>query len=86
MIEILIVCSALMCPEEFAYLAVPVRRGEAFSSYNIGGALLRPFCFKNRSDADGYLRIIEWTNRAVRIEASEGVGECNRRRLRQPVA
>lgn len=76
MIEILVVCSALMCSnEDLVAYGVPMGPHQQFDSSAIGGSWLHPFCFIN-GPRSGYIRVIEWTDRVVRVEASEGIRRC----------
>lgn len=90
-LEIITVCSGLLfadCPKEFQVGAVGLPPGERFSSVNLTpeGGWLRPFCFRNRTNAGAYIRVIEWTNEAIRVEASKGVDVCIPRFLRKPTS
>lgn len=83
--EIIVVCTMLMCPPDFAAVAVPLGAGQQFDSSAIGGSWLRPFCFINPSrfrggrGQSGYIRVIEWTDRVIRVEATPQVRVCRGR-------
>lgn len=78
--EIIIVCGVVLssCPAEFSRGAVYLPPGGRFSSYNLtpAGGYLRGFCFMNRHNQGALVRVTEWTNEKIVVEASQGMGTC----------
>lgn len=78
MIEIVVVCSMVMCPPKFVEYAERLASGEVFSSATISplDGMLRPFCFINATKRDGYIRVVKWTNVEISVETSGGIEVC----------
>lgn len=90
MLEIIYLCVALECPQMYdnpdwhrMAVGLPPRTRLSSDHLSPSGGWLKAFCFINRTDESGYLRVIEWTDRVVRIEASEGIETCNPRFMRR---
>lgn len=82
-IEIIVVCTALMCPPDFTAIAVPLGPGQTFESQHMSqpGGWLRPWCFINPSrfrgpGRGGYIRVVDWTDVTIKVEVTKGVRAC----------
>lgn len=80
MVELIYVCTAIMCPESIQTYGVYLPPGTTLTSAHYAGRELMSFCIEV-GESGGRARVVRWTDKKIVFEVTPDVRVCNKEEL-----